>query len=327
MANAPQPEGAPLPRTRWPASSGYRRGALNLINWVTDQYSQYGTKVVSVAEREAIHTLEAILHTQLPILEHTTDTHGATEIVFALFDLLGLRFIPRLRDAGDLRLHLLGPPTGLPIDAVMPGRARPQRILEQYDDLLRTAASLKRGWVPASLLIARLKNATPQSPLAAALSEYGRIVRTNFLLVYCADPAERARIAGQLNKGETLHALRRHLVIGSTRWQIPADEDDHRRHALCLHILVNAVQVWNARYMTASIDHLHATRPDVVADDTAVARVAPVAHAHVNSLGRYDLNRQPPPCGEPSPTARQGRRCLRPWWSRHHRWGVDRSRR
>ena len=126
---------------------------------------------------------------------------------------------------------------------------------------------------------------TPQSPLAAALGEYGRIVRTNFLLGYCADPAERARIAGQLNKGETLHALRRHLVIGS-RAQIPADEDDHRRHALCLQILVNAVQVWNARYMTASIDHLHATRPDIVADESAVARVAPVAHAHVNSLGR-----------------------------------------
>ncbi len=84
-------------------------------------------------------------------------------------------------------------------------------------------------------------------------------------------------------------------MIGS-RAQIPADEDDHRRHALCLQILVNAVQVWNARYMTASIDHLHATRPDVVAE-SAVARVAPVALAHVNSLGRYELHRQPPPAG------------------------------
>jgi hypothetical protein len=116
------------------------------------------------------------------------------------------------------------------------------------------------------LLITRLKNATPQSPLAAALGEYGRVVRTNFLLSYCADPAQRARIAGQLNKGETLHALRRHLVIGSGA-QLPADEDDHRRHALCLQILVNAVEVWNARYMTAAIDHLHATQPEVVADD------------------------------------------------------------
>lgn len=122
--------------------------------------------------------------------------------------------------------------------------------------------------------------------------------------MYCADPADRARVAGQLNRGETLHALRRHLVIGS-RAQIPADEDDHRRrHALCLQILVNAVQVWNARYMSASIDQLHATKPDVVADETAVARVAPVTCAHVNSLGRYDLHRQPPPAGHLRPLRR-----------------------
>jgi TnpA family transposase len=279
---------------------GYRRGALNVINWVTDQYSQYGTKVVSVAEREAIHTLEAILHTELPVAEHTTDTHGATELVFALFDLLGLRFIPRLKDIATLRLYLLGSPTGLPIEVVMRSRARPQPIRDQYDDMLRVAASLKRGWVPASLLITRLKNATPQTPLAAALAEYGRIVRTNFILGNCADPAQRSRIAAQLNKGESLHAMRRHLVIGS-RAQLPADEDDHRRHALCVQILVNAIQVWNARYMTAAIDHLHNHIPNVLADDTAIAGIAPIAYAHVNTLGRYELNRQPPPTGQLRP--------------------------
>jgi len=124
---------------------GFRRGALNLVNWVSDRYSQYGTKVVSVSERQAIHTLEAILHTPLGIAEHTTDTHGATQLVFALFDLLGLSFIPRLRGAGDLRRYLLGEPAGLPVDIVLRARARPERIVEQCDDLLRTAASLKRG--------------------------------------------------------------------------------------------------------------------------------------------------------------------------------------
>jgi sugar diacid utilization regulator len=57
------------------------------------------------------------------------------------------------------------------------------------------------------------------------------------------------------------------------------------------------MQVWNARYMTAAIDHLHQTHPDVVADDAAITGVAPVTHAHVNTLGRYDLNRQPPISG------------------------------
>jgi Tn3 transposase DDE domain len=73
-------------------------------------------------------------------------------------------------------------------------------------------------------------------------------------------------------------------------------------NALCLQILVNAVQVWNARYMTASIEHLHITKPDVVvANEDALARIAPVTHAHVNSLGRYELNRQLPPRGQPRP--------------------------
>lgn len=61
------------------------------------------------------------------------------------------------------------------------------------------------------------------------------------------------------------------------------------------------MQIWNARYMTASIDHLHQHLPDLIADDAAIAGVAPVAHAHVNSLGRYELNRQPPPAGQLRP--------------------------
>lgn len=47
--------------------------------------------------RDAAHVLDGILdnQTELEIAEHTTDTHGYTEIVFATFDLLGLRFAPR----------------------------------------------------------------------------------------------------------------------------------------------------------------------------------------------------------------------------------------
>ena len=56
--------------------------------------------------------------------------------------------------------------------------------------------------------------------------------------------------------------------------------------------------------MTASIDHLHHTQPDIVADDTAIAGVAPVTHAHVNSLGRYELHHQPPPAGQLRPLRR-----------------------
>jgi TnpA family transposase len=41
----------------------------------------------------------------LQVREHTTDTHGYTEIVFALCHLLGFYFMPRIRDLKDQQLY------------------------------------------------------------------------------------------------------------------------------------------------------------------------------------------------------------------------------
>jgi hypothetical protein len=57
--------------------------------------------------------------------------------------------------------------------------------------------------------------------------------------------------------------------------------------------------------MAASIDRLHASKPDVLTDEQALSRVAPVTHAHVNSCGRSELDHQPPPEGQLRPL-RQG---------------------
>jgi hypothetical protein len=110
-------------------------------------------------------------------------------------------------------------------------------------------------------------------------------VRTNFLLAYLADAPLRRRIGAQLNKGETIHALRRHVAFGQ-RQQLPADEDDHRRHALCLELVTNAILAWNARYLTAALDDIRRDQPELVSDD-ALAELSPVGHAHINPNGRY----------------------------------------
>jgi TnpA family transposase len=60
--------------------------------------------------RDAPYVLDELCNTttELPIVEHTTDTHGYTEIIFALFDLVGFQFTPRLRDLGRQRLYTSG---------------------------------------------------------------------------------------------------------------------------------------------------------------------------------------------------------------------------
>ena len=47
--------------------------------------------------------LDGLLHNEssIQILEHATDTAGATEMIFAMFPQYGYRLTPRIRNLGD----------------------------------------------------------------------------------------------------------------------------------------------------------------------------------------------------------------------------------
>jgi TnpA family transposase len=57
---------------------------VTFYSWTSDQLSQYGTKFVPVTVRDATYVLDELCNneTELPIREHTTDTAGATEIIW-----------------------------------------------------------------------------------------------------------------------------------------------------------------------------------------------------------------------------------------------------
>lgn len=97
--------------------------------------------------------LDAILdnETELEILEHTTDTAGYTELVFALFDLLGMQFSPRIRDLGDQEIYRIDKTVSYKnLDPILTRIIHEDRILQSWDDILRVVASIKMGWVTAS---------------------------------------------------------------------------------------------------------------------------------------------------------------------------------
>jgi len=115
--------------------------------------------------------LDGILdnETELPIAEHTSDTAGYTDLVFSLFDLLGLQFSPRLRDLGDQKLYRFDTSIRYQnIGRLVRGTLKPRLILGHWDEMLRVAGSLKLGWVTASLFIAKLQSFRRQNVLTGA---------------------------------------------------------------------------------------------------------------------------------------------------------------
>src|SRR5260370_19672701 len=139
-----------------------------------------------------------------------------TLINFALFDLVGKVLSPRIRDLG--KITMIRDDTPAEIVRLYPhagpllgARWNEGLVADCWPGLLRMAGWLKYGQATASLVVGKWSAASRQNTLAAALKEWGTLRRTIHAARYLSDPAYRRKIGRQLNKGESLHALRRDL--------------------------------------------------------------------------------------------------------------------
>lgn len=137
----------------------------------------------------------------------------------------------------------------------MRGTINRQLIVEHWDDLLRVAASLKLGWVTASLLISRLSASPRKNAIAKALQEYGRVAKTLFVLRYLESEEYRRRINRQLNKGESLHA-RVFLFFAEEARVRRRHLDEQTNQAQRLNLVTNAVITWNTVYIAEVLRQL-----------------------------------------------------------------------
>ena len=118
-------------------------------------------------------------------------------------------------------------------------------VVQNWDDLLRLAGSLKLGTVQAAGLIRTLQTNDRPTRLARALEEWGRVVKSLYLLSYIDDEAYRRRILVQLNRGESRHQLARamfHGKPGELRQRYREGQEDQLG---ALGLVVKVIVLWN----------------------------------------------------------------------------------
>lgn len=272
----------------YPRYFGYYDRALALYTHTSDQHSVYATQAIACAPREAGYVLGGILDndTVLAIREHTSDTHGFTEHLFGLCALLGIAFVPRLKDLSDQVLSRIDRETDYgALQPLLRGNINLGLILEQWDQLVRLAASLKDRLSPAHVVMQRLANANASDRLAGALSQLGRLMKTVHILRYIQEEPLRDAIQLQLNRGEFRHILAKSLFFANQGGFRSGDYEEVMNKASCLSLLSNAVLVWNTVHIARIVDQLRAAGHEVKDED--LARVSPLAHAHVIPNGSY----------------------------------------
>lgn len=267
---------------------GSSRG-VTWYNFMSDQYSGFHGIVIPGTLRDSIFVLEGLLEQQTGLrpTEIMTDTTGTSNMVFGLFWLLGYQFSPRLADAGEAVFWRIDKDADYGIlNDLARGHANTRRIEQYWDDMMRTAGSLKLGAIQASELIRSLLRSDRPSGLAQAIIEVGRINKTIYLLNYIDDEEYRRRILTQLNRGEGRHSVARvicHGQRGEIRKRYREGQEDQLG---ALGLVTNAVVLWNTIYMQAALEHL---RPSLDIQEKDVIRLSPLLHKHINVLGHYSF--------------------------------------
>jgi TnpA family transposase len=270
-----------------PKYFGPERG-VTYYNLVSDQFTGLNAITVPGTLRDSLVLLSVVLEqeTELEPTEIMTDTGAYTDVIFGIFWLLGYQFSPRIADVGGARFWRIDPAADYgPLDKLASHKVKTGIIAEHWDDLLRLAGSLKLGLVQVGGLMRTLQTNERPTRLARALEELGRIVKTLYLLAYIDDETYRRRILSQLNRGEGRHQLARvvfHGKRGELRQRYREGQEDQLS---ALGLVVNAIILWNTIYMDAALAQLRAEGFNVRDED--VARLSPLAHEHINMLGRY----------------------------------------
>jgi TnpA family transposase len=271
------------------AKYGIDPGAV-LYTHVSGHYGPFHTRVISATMSEAPYVLDGLHHhahqTDLRIVEHYTDTAGATDHVFGLCHLLGYRFAPRIKDLKDRKLYTVEKPGTWPLLVPLIGdTVETAAILGQWTELMRLKVSIETGAVVPSVILRKLASAGAGNVLSRALRALGRIERTLFTLQWLSDPALRQRSHAGLNKGEASNALRRAVFFHRQGEIRDRTFENQSFRASGLSLITAAIVHWNTVYLDRAVRQLRAQGATV--PDDLLAHVAPLGWEHIALTGDY----------------------------------------
>jgi len=118
-----------------------------IYSFIDEMHRLFFSTSFSSSQREAPYVIDGLMHNQVVESDiHSTDTHGFSEIIFALTHLLGILFAPRIEDFQSLIFYVF---PGMNVESLKnyhikvgsPIQTKP--IEEQWDEIMRMVVSIK----------------------------------------------------------------------------------------------------------------------------------------------------------------------------------------
>ena len=250
------------------------------------------TTVINANEREAAYVIDGLMHQEVVQSDiHSTDTFGYSEVVFALTHLLKLVFAPRIKNFKEQQ-HYAFEPRKLYKEygyVLLPVKQINTAVIEeQWDQILRMVITIKERRTTVTQLLKRLTSYSRKHKLYQALREFGRIIKTRFLLNYIDDVVFRQQIEKQLNKVESANKFSKAVFFGNSGEYFYATKEEQDIASNALRLIQNSIICWNYLY----VSNLLAKEKDEETRDKIINTLknGSIVHwQHINFYGEYDF--------------------------------------
>jgi TnpA family transposase/uncharacterized FlaG/YvyC family protein len=270
---------------------GNGKGA-SVYRFIDERGILFYTTVFSSSERDAAYVIDGLLHNESIQSDiHSTDTHGYTEMIFAVSHLIRATFAPRIKNIVSLNLVSFDKIKSKSANENYPIKpdnyVKETKIKRNWDNILRLVATIMLRKHRASTILKRLSAYANQHPLQEALKEFGRVIKSIFVLKYIDDVTLRQTIEKQLSKGELANKFASAVSFAGQEIT-EAYRDDQEISAMCKTIIQNIIILWNYIELTKIIMRSDKETRRMLLESITSASI--LTWQHVNLHGTYDFS-------------------------------------
>lgn len=268
---------------------------VSVYTFIDESHQLFHSQVINVSERESGYVIDGLMHNDVIKSDiHSTDTHGYSEVIFGLTHLLGFSFAPRIKNFKEQQLYSFSAPKeyhALGYKLLPKHRIKEQLIRENWDDILRFIVTIKSRKTTTSQLLKRLTSYSRQHKLYRAIKEFGKIIKTDFLLTYIDNVELRQRIEKQLNKVEASNKFSKAVFFGNNaEFQVSIVEEQNIANN-SKRLIQNSIILWNYLYMSKKIQQ--ATSQKEKDEIIQAIKNSSIVHwSHINFYGEYDFTKR-----------------------------------
>jgi hypothetical protein len=162
-------------------------------------------------------------------------------------------------------------------------------IASHWDTIQRIMISLYERKTTQAILVRKLSGYKNSHPLLAALTEYNRMVKANYLLNYIDDVSLRDYVQKALNRGEAYHQLSRAISnVNGDQFRGSSDEEIQLWNE-CARLVTNAIIYFNSAILSQLLTSFEYQMDEEKIQ--IVKQASPVAWYNINLKGTYNFQR------------------------------------